>query len=132
MKNLRFQPQYGFISVLLLITEILIAVFVKNSFLRGTVGDILVVILIYSFVQTFFRFDKKKTLIGVVVFAFLVEISQLFNLTKVLNVERFPIISLILGSTFDWMDLLAYLIGGGIVFWVEKYYERCFRRQLEL
>ncbi len=117
--NFRFDKKYGFLFLTILIVEILIALFVKNPIIRGNMGDVLVIILIYCFIQTFFNFNKKKTIIGVGIFAFLVEISQAFNLIERLSLQDNKIASTLIGSTFDFNDIWAYVAGCALVYMLE-------------
>lgn len=117
----RFDKKYFLYFLGLFIVEILIALFVGNPMIRGSVGDVLVVILIYCFLQAFFQVDKKKTIIGVGIFAFLVEISQAFNLVEKLNLQDNKFFSTVLGTTFDLNDIWAYLAGCAVVYILEFY-----------
>ena len=62
-----------------LITEIIIAVFVKDNFIRNNLGDVLVVVLIYCFIKTFIRNEMKLLWLYIFIFAVLIEIGQYFN-----------------------------------------------------
>lgn len=115
----RFDKKYGLIFLAILIVEIIIALFVKNPMIRGSVGDILVVILIYCFIQTFFNFDKAKTIIGVGIFAILLEISQAFNLVQKLGLQDNKFTSTVIGTTFDMNDIWAYVAGCALVYMLE-------------
>lgn len=115
----RFDKKYGLIFLAILIVEIIIALFVKNPIIRGSVGDVLVVILIYCFIQTFFAWDKKKTIIGVGVFAILIEISQAFNLVEKLGLQDNKFASTVIGTTFDMNDIWAYVAGCALVYMLE-------------
>ncbi len=50
---LTFRPVYFTLTVILLVVEILIAVYVHDRFIRPYFGDVLVVILVYCFLKTF-------------------------------------------------------------------------------
>ncbi len=117
----RFDKKYGLYFLGLLLVEILIALFVENPIIRGSVGDVLVVILIYCFIQTFLQIDKKKTIIGVGIFAVLVEVSQAFKLVEKLNLQDNKFFSTVLGTTFDLNDLWAYVAGCAVVWMLEFY-----------
>src|SRR5690606_41281770 len=97
----RFDKKYFLYFLGLLIVEILIALFIQNETIRGAIGDVLVVILIYCFLQAIFQMDKKKTIIGVGIFALLVEISQAFKLVENLNLRDSKFFSTVLGTTFE-------------------------------
>jgi len=130
--NFRFNKKYALFFTALLLIEIIIAVYVKHETIRGTFGDVLVVILIYCFIQAFFNFDKKKTIIGVGVFAFLVEISQAFHLIEKLNLKDNPFATAIMGTSFEVNDLWAYAAGCGLVYILEFYDEKPNRRRRKL
>lgn len=117
--KLRFNRKYAFLFLGLLLMEVFIALYVKNTFVRGYFGDFLVVILVYCFWRSFFNTDKKKTIIGVVLFAIGVEVLQAFQLVKLLNLENNEIASVIIGNHFDWFDILAYILGGGFIYLIE-------------
>ena len=46
---------YGIATFILLIIEVLIALFVHDAFIRPYIGDVLVVIVIYTFVRIFIQ-----------------------------------------------------------------------------
>lgn len=117
----RFDKKYFLYFLGLLIVEILIALLVENPMIRGSVGDVLVVILIYCFIQAFFQINKKKTIIGVGIFALLVEISQAFHLVEKLNLQNSKFFATVLGTTFDLNDVWAYLAGCAVVWMLEFY-----------
>lgn len=117
----RFEIKYFLIFSLILLSEILIAVYAKDETLRGFVGDVLVVILIYSLILSFFEVNKKKTLIWIALFAILVEISQAFHLVEKLGLGSNKFFSILLGNHFDANDILAYISGCIIIYLLEFY-----------
>lgn len=96
--------------------EILIALFVHDSFIRPYFGDILAVVCVYFFARIFLILKPKLLSIYVTAFAFLVELIQLTNLSEILPRP----LAIIVGGTFDFTDLLCYLIGGAVCFFVDK------------
>lgn len=111
---MRWSWKYAFITLLLLGIEILIALFVRDRFIRPFLGDVLVVVLLYAACRTILKSASVKVVLGVVLFAFLVEIAQYFQLSEKLNLADQSIGQIILGSTYDPLDLLADFIGGTI------------------
>lgn len=102
---------YAFTFIILAIIEVLIALFVRDNFIRPYVGDMLVVILIYCFIRIFIP-DKLKFLpLYVFIFALVVEISQYFNLIDTLGLSESYLAQCILGSSFDFKDILCYALG---------------------
>ena len=110
--KLEFNQHYFFIFTLILCAEVLIALFVNDQFVRPFVGDMLVVLLMYSFVRMFLVV-KNHTLLAVCIlaFAYFVELGQYFELVSRLGLADSQVASIIIGTSFDWRDLLAYTLG---------------------
>ena len=95
--------------------EILIALFVQDSFVRPYVGDVLAVICVY-FLLRIITVKTHYLSIPVTLFAFCVELVQITNLSEIIP-KPFDIV---LGGTFDFADLLCYLVGGAACFFIDK------------
>ena len=117
---MRFIGYYLGWTVSLFLIELSIALWVNDDFVRPYLGDVLVVILIYAFVRAFFKVAIVPTAIGVLVFAFAVEILQYFKIVELLGWESSAIARTIIGTTFTWEDLIAYTVGVGILLALEK------------
>jgi hypothetical protein len=65
-----FNKNYFGLAILIFIIEVLIALFVSDSFVRPYLGDVLVVILIYCFIKSFLRLSVLSLAMGVLVLAF--------------------------------------------------------------
>lgn len=109
--KLHFNKTYLALTVLLFTTEILIALFLKSGFIRHTFGDYLVVILMYCFFKSFIKGNHFYIAIGILAFSFTIEFLQLINILKPLNLQNSHAAKLILGSTFQLSDLVAYTLG---------------------
>lgn len=107
----RLQITYALCFVIILIVEVLIALFVRDSFIRPYGGDILVTILICCFVRIFFP-DKIKLLpLWVFLFASAVEIGQYFDFVTLLGLGDIAFFRILLGTSFSVIDLLCYGVG---------------------
>ena len=92
--------------------EVFIALFIKDHFIRPFFGDVLVILLIFFFVRSFFPVKNAvKFAAGIFLFACLIEVSQYLKLLKLLHLQDFSLLNIVLGSTFDWLDILAYASG---------------------
>lgn len=109
--KLKFNDAYFVIFIILLFFEIVIAVCVKSGFIRHTFGDYLVTILMYCFFKSFLNLNVINLSISVLAFAFVIEFYQLINILEVFNLQNNKIISIILGTTFQFTDLIAYTLG---------------------
>ncbi len=95
----------------LLGVEVGIALFVNDAFVRPYVGDMLVTLLLCCLFRVIVP-DKVPLLpVYVFVFAACVEIGQYFDLVALLGLADNRIISIALGRTFSWMDLVCYAVG---------------------
>ena len=111
---------YSILTLLLLGVEVLIALFVHDQFIRPYIGDFLVVILIYCFVKSFLNTRVLPTALGVLLFAYTVELLQYFHIVEVLGLQHSRAARIIIGSSFEWLDMLAYTLGILMVILVEK------------
>ena len=117
---MNINKKYILITLLLFLIELFIAVFIRDKFIRPFLGDVLVVMLLFSFTRIFYQGALKKIIIGVLFFSFLIEILQFFQFAEVIGFENNKIAKIILGSTFDWLDLLAYIIGAFLCIPLDK------------
>ena len=115
-----FRKTYFILTVLLFITEVLIAIYVRDKVIRPYIGDYLVVILLYSFVRSFLNMSVWVTGISVLLFSYLIEILQYFRIVEVLGLEYSRVASIVIRSSFEWMDLVAYTAGFLTIMCVEK------------
>ncbi|MEO6733513.1 MAG: DUF2809 domain-containing protein [Ferruginibacter sp.] len=117
---LKFNRSYFALAVLIFVFEILIAKFAHDKIIRPYIGDLLVVILIYCFVKAFITTSVMLTAISVLLFSYAVEISQYFHVVNMLGLQHSKIAAIIMGTSFEWIDLVAYTIGIAFVLFAEK------------
>ena len=118
-----FNKTYFSFTVLIFLTEVLIALYVHDSFVRPYLGDVLVVILLYCFFKSFLRLPVLTVAISVLIFSFIVELLQFFNIVEKLNLGHSKIARIVIGTSFSWIDLLCYTVGIAIVIGVERYWK---------
>ena len=116
----KFNSKYCFSFLILLLIEIIIALYVNDQIIRPYIGDLLVVILIYCFIKSFFPTPVMKTAIAVLLFACTIETLQYFNLVQKLGLQDSKAARIIIGSAFEWKDMLAYVAGIGLVLMIER------------
>ena len=119
-KIFTFEKGYATLAAALFIIEVLIAVFVKDRFVRPYVGDTLVVILIYCFLRAFLRSPVAPVAIFVLMLSFMIEYLQYINVVQKLGLEGSVIASTVLGTSFAWNDIVAYVAGFVIVVVTER------------
>lgn len=102
---------YAIATVIIFLVELLIALFVRDKFIRPYVGDMLVVVLIYTFLRIFFTEKPKLLPLYVFLFAALVEGLQAVNIVEILGLQNNRFFSVLIGTTFDWKDIACYGVG---------------------
>ncbi len=117
---LRFHFSYFFGFLLLFAVECLIAMYVHDKIVRPYVGDLLVVILIYCFVKSFLDIPSRKAAVGVLLFAYAIEFAQYLQLVHWLGLKESRLANLVLGNSFEWIDMVAYTIGVVLILITEK------------
>ena len=116
--NSRLRIGYLLATVILLGTEVIIALFFKGTFVRYYVGDVLVIPLLCCIVRILF--PKKPRLLGIYMIAagIIAEILQFLQIDVLLGL-RGTVTGVIVGSTFDFGDIICYVIGGLLFFLAE-------------
>ncbi len=103
---------YGICSAVLLGTEILIGMF-AHGWVRSYLGDVLVVILLYTLARTISpKWPSKPYILpaAILVFSFAVEFLQLWGFCDRFGIQN-RLLRIIIGTGFSWADLLCYTAG---------------------
>lgn len=108
---------YLMATIILLVVEVLIALYVHDDFVRPYLGDVLVVVVIYTFVRIFVPEKVKLLPLYIFIFAVVVEILQWFHIVNILGLADNRFFSVLIGGVFDVKDILCYgagciLLGG--------------------
>lgn len=109
MKNRRIL--FLFIFCCLLAVEVYIALFINDSFVRPYVGDMLVTLLLCCLCRIIVPSKIRLLPLFVFIFATCVEIGQYFDLVGLLGLADNRILSVALGRTFSWIDIVCYAAG---------------------
>ena len=108
----------------LLAVEVCIALFVHDAFVRPYVGDMLVTLLLCCMCRVILP-DKIRLLpVFVFLFAACVEIGQYFDVVALMGLTDNRFLSIALGRTFSWMDLVCYAIGCVVAFGLDEVIRR--------
>lgn len=109
--KLKLRICYAAATLIFLAVEVFIALFVHDDFVRPYIGDVLVVIVVYTIVRIIV--PEKCALLPLFVFIFAVgvEVLQYFDLVTLLGLENNRFLKILLGSVFDLKDIMCYAIG---------------------
>lgn len=120
-ENLMPRSVYAVSFAVILIIEILIALFVRDSFIRPYGGDILVTILICCLIRMIFL-DKIPLLpLWVFLFAVLVEVLQYFDIVSLLGLGDIKFFVVLIGNSFSFVDIICYAVGCVLFYLREKF-----------
>ena len=115
---------YVTIFCCLLAVEVCIALFVHDAFVRPYVGDILVTLLLCCMCRVAFPDRIRLLPVFVFVFAACVEIGQYFDVVALWGLADNRILSIALGRTFSWLDLVCYAVGCMAAFGLDEIIRR--------
>ena len=118
--GLRFSRPHFLIALVLLVMEIAIALFAHDNFVRPYLGDLLVVMLLHFGIRSIAATAPQRVALAVLLFAYVIEITQAFHLIDHLGLTGNIIAQLVLGHQFQWFDLVMYAIGCVLAFAVDQ------------
>ncbi len=122
--GLTFNRRALLITLALLCIEVSIAtVFRHIGWLRGFVGDALAVVFVYYGFKTFFRASTLQLASAALLVGYGVELSQYLSHLYGWKISN-PVIRIVVGSTPDWWDVVAYTVGFGLVIAAQRLTER--------
>ena len=104
----------------ILAVEIYIAICVKGGFVRHYAGDVLAVILLYALARAAFSEPPSNLPLKIFAFAAALELAQYLSAVQILGVEN-KILKVMIGGTFDFVDLLCYAAGCVLAGGAEKF-----------
>ena len=103
---------YGFATLILLGIEILIGLY-AGGWVRSYLGDVLVVILLYTLFRTISVNRPSKWFIlptAILIFSFIVEFLQLWGFCDRFGITN-NLLRIIIGTGFSYIDLISYAVG---------------------
>ena len=115
----------------LLLVEIYIGLFVRDRFIRPYFGDVLVTALLCCLFRAVYPKGVRLLPAYVFLFSVVVEVTQYFDLVKLLGWENNAFLSVIMGRSFSWKDILCYAVGCA-AFWAVETLCRRGRKPLYL
>lgn len=106
---------YAILAVILFVIEVLIALFVTDGFVRGYLGDVLAVVLVYAAPRAVTRMGVAGALAVTLGIALAIETAQALGVLRMLGLADNRVVAIVFGGVFDLLDIAAYLAGGALV-----------------
>lgn len=113
------RKSYAIAVMILLAIEVMIALLVTDTFVRGYVGDVLAVMLVYAVLRAVTPLGAIAAAGVSLVIALAIEAAQALDLLGALGLRGNALVRTILGGSFDWLDIVAYTVGVLIVLGLE-------------
>ncbi|PSJ43592.1 DUF2809 domain-containing protein [Allosphingosinicella deserti] len=108
--------------------ELFIALTVEDRIIRPFGGDSLAVVLVYLVLRAASRIEVLAATALAFAIACAVEIAQWLDLLDTIGLRGNPIARVVLGASFDPMDLAAYALGAVLIL-VGESLRRAIRRR---
>ncbi|MBL1221670.1 DUF2809 domain-containing protein [Chryseobacterium sp. L7] len=113
----KFSLKYLLLTIFIFLIEVLIATKLAHIFfIRAYLGDVIVVMLLYTFVRTFIKIHDEKLILGILIFSCLVEFAQYFKVAEKLGFRPGDLMYTVIGNSFSWIDILCYAAGCLLLF----------------
>ena len=122
LPRLRWSALHFLLAVLWLALEVAIAtVFSRWGWVRGSLGDLLVVLLVYHAVKAFADVPPLPLALAAVLLAYVVEGLQYLHAADWLGLPRGSVWRTVLGTHFSWGDMLMYTLGGLLAYALDRW-----------
>ena len=110
---------YALAALILFAVEVVIALFVRDAFIRPYIGDVLAVALVYTALRAITPLAMPAAIAVTLTIALAIEIAQALNLLGAIGLQDNQLARIVLGGAFDWFDLAAYISGAILVVGLE-------------
>jgi hypothetical protein len=115
-----FRPNYLLVAAALFVVEAAIARgYIPGAFVRNSVGDVLVIPLLYCFLRGATKASPSVALAVGLAAGLTAEVLQYLHLADLLGLKKGSLPYVVLGNTFSWSDLVMYSIGGVLAAWLD-------------
>lgn len=108
-----FRPVYLAIATAMLAVEVAIAQgYIPGAHVRNSLGDVLVIALIYFLLRGVTAATPMYALVVGLATGLAAELLQYIHLADMLGLKPGSFLSIVIGNTFSFSDLVMYLLGG--------------------
>lgn len=116
---------YLLCAIALLLSEVLIATKLAHwSFVRSSLGDVLVTALLYCAALAVRDFERRRLSLAVFAFACAIEVAQYLHLAQALGLRPGSVLRIMIGDAFSWADIACYFAGSALAFMLDRLVRR--------
>jgi hypothetical protein len=114
------RENWFYLAGCMLCVEAFIAALQHHQMGQPYVGNLLAVAFLYCLIQSMVAVPTKPTLVAVLLFAYAIEATQYVHLAAHLGLQHSELALVVLGSHFEWVDILAYTAGALLIWGGER------------
>jgi len=103
----------------ILAVEIYIGACVRDAWVRPYAGDLLAVVLVYATLRMVLALPAPALATVSFLVGAIVEAIQYLGIHEIFGIAHHPLLAVVVGTTFQWEDLLAYAIGALIALLID-------------
>jgi len=105
------RPIYAVSAGICFIILILLVFYPSARIIRGNFGDVIVITFLFLLIKTIRDVPRFPLACAVFLFGCAVEFLQYLGLASQLGIKKHTVLYVILGATYDPLDIVAYAIG---------------------
>jgi len=112
--TLSWRPGYAVAAVIVFLVETVIALWVRDAFMRPYLGDVLAVVLVYLVLRAITSCGVIPAALVALAVGLAVEIGQAMNLLNLLGLSDYAVARVVFGTWFSVGDIFCYAAGAAI------------------
>ena len=112
-----FRPVYALATLIVLVVEVLIALYMHDAVIRPYGGDVLV----YLGLRAVTPMGVRSAALLALSIAFAIEFGQLFHVLDRVGLGHNRLLRIVLGGVFDVKDLACYVAGAAIAWGLDAW-----------
>jgi hypothetical protein len=118
------RPRYAAAAAFLFALEVLIALFVRDGFVRPYLGDALAVAMVYCAVRAISNLRPLTAAAIAFAVAVVIELGQYVGVLRLVGLQDSTVARTVLGHGFDLRDFPAYAAGALAMFAIDRRHAR--------
>lgn len=120
MPALTWRPGYARAAALLLLVEVVIALWIRDRFVRPYLGDLLAVILVYLSLRAISTLRPRPAAIIAFLVGLIVEVGQAAGLLELVGLADQGFARVLFGTSFSVGDIVCYTVGAVLALAVDR------------
>jgi hypothetical protein len=107
-------------AAILFVVEVVIALFVRDAFVRPYLGDVLATAMVYFAARSIAPVGRRLAACAAFGLGVVIELGQALDVLEHLGLGQQPWARVVFGGVFDLKDLACYAVGVGLAVLVDR------------